>query len=486
MSTHPLDPVRPEKGVALIIVLLLLAVMTGLATGLAVNGQVEISMASNETYYAGARAAAEAGMNRAIQAVLADSTTDLLKGQDNAADPTNPAAAVNADNGDVTFLLTGTPPYALGSSGQYTYTIRIFDDDDPSLYVTALTASQLTAMGEDGNANSNLNDRLILRATGIGPSGTVVRIARILESVDDTPTTTTTTLANPAILVNGDLNLTGNLSLLGSEGNVHANGNLDLSGNAATVNGDATATGTFTANANWSAGGEFGGGRATVNVPTVTAADYKGHADFILTSSGTITTNPLNPCAASCPPTPVGWTFSGGTWSLTGNTASSATLYVEGAVAISGNPPSGGGSLNVALSIIAEGSINITGRPKFTPENDARIQFVTNGDLLIGGNADLDDPTQVEGQIMVREQLDVGGNPEFQGRVVIQNVDGDTNVYDATTNPNGRRGASLITSNTIHGNMTVTYNGTLGAIETTTTTTGATTYTNNVSGWMES
>ncbi len=78
MTTHPMNPVRSEKGVALIIVLLLLAVMAGLTTGLTLNGQTEIAMAHNEIYYAGARAAAEAGMNRAIEQIIGDITTDLI------------------------------------------------------------------------------------------------------------------------------------------------------------------------------------------------------------------------------------------------------------------------------------------------------------------------------------------------------------------------------------------------------------------------
>jgi len=491
MNTQPLDAARSERGIALIMVLLLLAVMSGLATGMVVNSNVEIAMATNETYYAGARAAAEAGMNRAIEAIMGDSSTNLLKGADDTVDAANPAAAVNADNGSVAFLL-GAGPYALGS--EYSYTIQILDDDDPALYTTPLTTAQLadmvgsTGTGEDGTGYVNTNERLILQVTGYGPKGTVARVARVLQSVEFTPTTTTTTLANPAILVNGDLTLEGSLNILGDEGNVHANGNLDLTGNSATVTGDATATGTFTANDNWTptGDGEFGGGRPYINVPDIKAQDYLALADFILHADGTIqdvcTPSPGNPC----PPAPTMWSFSGGTWTISGNSATAGTFYVEGPVTISGNPPSGGGGGNVALSIIAEGSINVTGRPKFKPENAEKIQFVTNGDLSITGNADLDDPTQVEGQIMVREQFEIGGNPEFQGRVMVQNKDGSTNAYDASTNPYGRKGDSLINSNTIHGNMTVTYNGTLGAIETTSISSGATTYTNNFSGWMES
>jgi hypothetical protein len=71
----------------------------------------------------------------------------------------------------------------------------------------------------------------------------------------------------------------------------------------------------------------------------------------------------------------------------------------------------------------------------------------------------------------VREQVAINGNPEFQGRVIVQNV----------TSTGG------LTANSISGNPTITYNGTLGAIETTNINTiiGATTYVNNVSGWME-
>jgi Tfp pilus assembly protein PilX len=485
MNTQPLDAARSERGIALIIVLLLLAVMSGLATGMVVNSKVEIAMATNELSYAGARAAAEAGMNRAMEAIMANSSVNLLNGVDGAVDAANPSAAVNADNGRIDFLL-GAGPYPLGTV--YSYTIQIFDDDDSSLYPVPLTTQLLdmtgtTGVAENGNAYVDTNENLILQVTGYGPNGTVARVARVLNSSQFVPTTDTE--ANPAILVNGDFTVRGSISVLGDEGNIHANGNLDLRGNAATVQGDATSTGTFNANDNWvPVDGAYGGGRPFINVPDIKASDYKQYADFILTSSGSITTNPLNPCTTGCNPTPTNWTFSGGVWTLAGNSATPGTLYVEGSVSITGNPPNGGGSGNIPLSIIAEGSIDIEGRPKFTPENEAKIQFVTNGDLNIAGATDLDDPTQVEGQIMVREQFEVSGNPEFQGRVMVQNVDGATNAYDATTKPWGRRNPSLIESNMISGHLTVTYNGSLGAIRTTTTL--APVYTNNFSGWIES
>jgi Cu2+-exporting ATPase len=63
MTTKPIVDTRSEKGMALVVVLLLMAVLSGLATGFAMNGQTESAMAVNEVYYAGARAAAEAGIS---------------------------------------------------------------------------------------------------------------------------------------------------------------------------------------------------------------------------------------------------------------------------------------------------------------------------------------------------------------------------------------------------------------------------------------
>ena len=70
MTTPSLNPARSEKGIALIAVLLLLGVLAGLTTGLTLSSQTEVSMAANEMYYAGARAAAEAGLNRATEQIL--------------------------------------------------------------------------------------------------------------------------------------------------------------------------------------------------------------------------------------------------------------------------------------------------------------------------------------------------------------------------------------------------------------------------------
>jgi Tfp pilus assembly protein PilX len=395
-----------ERGIALVVVLLLMAVLSGLATGFAMNGHVEAQMATNEVNFAGARAAAEAGLNRAIVEIVTNTTQNLLAGADGAVNAANAEDTVNADNGSIANLIGTAGPYALGTGGQFSYTIEILDDDNDLLYEHALTDEQVASMNENDNIYVNQNDRLILRATGYGPNGTIVKIARVLDTVDTTTLPmTNTTLSNPALLVNGDLVAHGNIHIQGTSGTVHANGNLTIDGNSADVSVDATSHGTFTANQNWHAGGSQGGGRGTITVPDVHASDYIAYADYKLTAVAgvgviqtkvggvwtTCTTAACNTAISQFSPS------SGGTvWTISGNEATTGTYYVDGTVNISGSPNGGGNgknATNLAFSVIATGSITISGTPKFTPENSAKIQFVTDKDIVMSGNVDLSTTT---------------------------------------------------------------------------------------------
>jgi hypothetical protein len=468
-KTPHVDP-NSERGIALIVVLLLMAVLSGLATGFAMNGNVEATMARNEAYYAGARAAAEAGINRATTAMRLEKDVNLLTGED--------GVAGTADDGDIGFLLTGAgaSPYALGdANGEYSYTVQVVDDDDPVLNDgSAFDETQLNRMGEQFPANPSvdLNTRLILRATGFGPSNTVVTVSRVLLTTLNPIEGNT---VNPAILVDGDVNVDGNISLLGLHGSIHSNGNMTIGGNAATVEGDATASGdlTITSN-NFEAGGQQGGGYANVNVPEVTASDYESIADYKLLADGSVfrVSTASTVCAAPCAGGWSGWSTSvvGGTrvWSITGNSAPTGTMYIEGKVSISGSPK-GPGNTALRTTLIATGSIEITGNPKFSPDNSNNpdaIQFVTDGDLRLQGTGDFDDPTIIEGQIFVREQIHTQGSWEFQGRIIVQD---DANDFND------------VTTNSIGGTPNVTYNGTLQGYEEQDTIE----YTYNVTGWLE-
>jgi cytoskeletal protein CcmA (bactofilin family) len=475
MATITNVPTRSERGIALIVVLLLMAVLSGLATGFAMNGQVETGMANNEVYYAGARAAAEAGINRAASAIRLEDTVNLLKGQDDTVDAVNAAAAVNADNGNVGFLLTGASPYALDPQGRYRYTVQVLDDDDPALYNgTLLSPAQLTAMGNEGTLGVpdpfvDHNTRLILRATGFGPSNTTVTVARVLlTTIIPVPGST----VNPAILVDGDLEIDGSLNLNGVEGSVHANGDLTISGVAADVSKNATASGTFTAPANFDAGGSQGGDYGSINIPPVVAADFASIADFILADDGNAyLSDGTTLCGVLCND----WTWTAaasgpGTWEMNSNSANDeGTFFVEGFATISGSPGTNGNPLN--LTIIATASISVTGSPNLAPDtlnNPQTVQFVTDGDLKIGGSGESGTSNAVvEGQIFVKEQIQMSGTPNFEGRIIVQN---EPSVFNE------------ITTNSISGTPTITYQGLLPGYVIPPTVD----YTYNITGWMES
>ena len=462
--------VKSERGIALIVVLLLMAVLSGLATGFAMTGNVEVQMGTNEVYFAGARAAAEAGLNRAIVEIVANTDTEFLRGHDG-------DIAATADNGKLTWLLNNVAgPYALDAAGRYTYDIEILDDDDDALYETPLSDDQVTLMGESPkDPTVNLNDRLILRAIGRGPNGTIVRIARVLETVDKITTTTTTVVSNPAIVVDGDLEMNGTITIKGTTpekwmyGSVHANGNLAKTGASGTVTGDATATGTYTAAGGFEPGGEAGGSRPAITVPDIVASQYEYLASYKLAvvggvgqiqakdSSGNWAACTTSACKSS------GWSYSSGEWS-TDKTPLQGTFYVEGNVDI--GPTSG----DKQLSVIATGDIRIHGNARLSPANTEKVQFVTEGDLMIDNGSDIDPPIDLDGQIMVKGQLDAGGNMEFQGRVMVKDIEGVGN---------------LVEFNKIHGNVVFQYGGALDAIDSEVVATLPTTYINNVSVWME-
>ena len=110
-----------------------------------------------------------------------------------------------------------------------------------------------------------------------------------------------------------------------------------------------------------------------------------------------------------------------------------------------------------------------------TPHNAALYQFITDGDLKLAGNVDID-PTTVEGQSLVRNQLLISGNPDIRGRIVVKNL--------ATVSP----ASDYAASSSISGNPDITYNGSFPGLSPPAPPAAppTTTYANNVLGWIES
>jgi hypothetical protein len=69
-------------------------------------------------------------------------------------------------------------------------------------------------------------------------------------------------------------------------------------------------------------------------------------------------------------------------------------------------------------------------------------------DLKMLGSLDIvGEDLLVQGQMLVREQVDIGGNVSLSGQLLVQDAESTSN---------------LVTSNSIHGAIDITYSGGLG------------------------
>ena len=395
-----------ERGVALVMVLLLLLVMSALAAALGVSGHTETLVARNHESLAQARASAEAGLNLAVQVAV-----DYLRTIDPVAIP----AALNA-------LLAN--PAVLGIEFDSFEELEGAADPDAG-YEVSLT-DDAGGVGEDGDPLQDVNSTVVIRATGYARNETSVVLEALLAPVE-----------LGAIVTDGDLDISGSVTVTGgTDADVHSNGDLNITGSV-TVSGDVTASGEYD-------GPLAGmGGQPEKPLPSIRAEDYKNRAQYILSEEGLVE---LPDGSVACYPGPsgkdctssFGWEFDGGgAWSIRDGGANQGTFYVEGPATIASNPV-------LTITIIAKGSINISGKPVLTAAAN-ELLFVTDGDLDISGGTETD--VTVQGQMLVHEQISLSGSVTLGGQLIVEDAPSEDPLVD---------------SNSISGTVEIDYNGTLG------------------------
>jgi hypothetical protein len=418
-DTPPRIGRQDERGMALVAVLLLLMMMSALGMALAVNGETETLIARNQIAGMQAQAAAEAGLNHAVEVAtqyIFDWKSNGFASIDVAVD----TVLTNADAGNLDGLAMNTP-LTISAGFKAEYEVSVLDDDD-------------NGVGEDGDPLNDANDVLVVRATGRAQDGTKVVLEALLSPRN-----------LPAILTNGDLSLSGNASVEGSSGSVHANGGLTIDGDSVSVSGDVSSSGTLDCEDPCDqVDGTATEGAPEIAVPAVHASEYLDWADYILNDDGTMTDPSGTVLCVSTSKTSCNnwdWDSASGTWSINSNSVTAGTYYVEGHATVSGSP---GSTKNPAeISIIAEGSIEISGSPKLAPDSP-ELLFVTDQDLKITGTIDtVGEAALVEGQMLVRGQATILGNASLNGQLIVEDLD----VGD------------LVTSNSIGGSVTITYTG---------------------------
>ncbi|OFW35321.1 MAG: hypothetical protein A3F70_15655 [Acidobacteria bacterium RIFCSPLOWO2_12_FULL_67_14] len=428
---HASSTARSERGSALIGVLLLLMMMSALAAALGVSGRTETLVARNHASAAQARTAAEAGLNHAVQVVV-----DHIRSIDpGAVEPGLDALLADLSVLDIDL---GTPiDLNAASDSTAEYEVAVMDEDDPArgADATILNGDGDATNDEDNVATTDNNLKLIVRAIGRAKDSTTVTLEAVIGPYD-----------LGALVTNGDLDISGSVDIDGTNGDVHSNGDMVISGGSASISGTISTSGEYT--------GSLAAieGAPEVPLPTVDPEDYLQHADFILTSDGTMTDGAGTVlCTWSAETSCNSWEWSAGsqTWTMNSNSAVDGTYYVEGNATISGSPGSFSGKTpdpwNVTL--IAEKSIDISGSPDIAPETN-QLLFVAGGDLEISGGLDSTDPLSAQGQILVHEQINFSGSPSLFGQIVVENAE------DVET---------LVHTNEISGSVAITYNGGLGS-----------------------
>jgi hypothetical protein len=414
-----------RPGIALPSALFGLLTISLLASGIWVATESNVRRSENREEYARAVLIAEAGASHAV-AILRNSTmlrdtgfNRLLMGP---ANDTSKAGLLVDYNLSAAIQIPDTGRIFGGGR----YRVRIVDDS---------AAVEIT----DGRRYVDVNNRVVIRCTGISRGGATAVVDVI---VGMTPF--------PAVATNGNMHISGNPTILGQCGAVHANGNLSAGGTTI-VSQSFSASGTASGNNVLHPDGSIvlkQSGADPVAIPNLTYNDFcPGPATYILQSDGFVRRTSDNTLHNATSTARFGWKRASSSpivWDQDGPLPS-GTFCIQGNAKIGGNPGP------VDVSIIATGSVEISGTPRFgTPTHPDGVTIFSGGDVKLNGDSN----TMYEGLIYARSQCDISGNPTLSSNFLCLNE------------PNAAGTINHFNGNTISGNPIIQYNctGSIGGV----------------------
>ena len=285
------------------------------------------------------------------------------------------------------------------------YEVKVCDDDESGL------------IPPDSDPDTDTNGRFRVISTGFGRNGSVAAVELIVSSA-----------SAPGLLVAGNLRITGVAEIQGQSGRVHADGQLEL--NNARAEHSFDSSGSVTALGDPKTGlppvygddpPELNSGQDPVKVPELQLSDLQPLADYNLGNDGLIRDSSATVIgdATGGPWNDWAWDPGGQRW-VAGTNIPLGTYYAQGNVEVSGNP--GNPGTPIALTLIAEGWISISGAPTIVPaltQGSVSYAFVAGTDLSISGNLDINS----EALAFASDQLAIPGNPEIIGQVVVADLD---------------------------------------------------------------
>lgn len=265
--------------------------------------------------------------------------------------------------------------------------------------------------------------------------------------------------SNDALLTDGSLTISGSTDVLatgGQCGNVHTNENLTVNGGAnLQISGDATSSGTYQEIGNPSIGGDHDTlPEPEKTVPVVNPTDFLNIATSslpanhvfqmkangqVLDGNGALIETLVSGATSTC-----GWRYTSGTtaeWQFSGGgTPCNGTYYFEGHATVSSSP--GSTSVPWKATLLAAGNLDLAGKPVIAADAAYTVHdtlFVAGLDVEINGTPS----NGYNGLIAAHEQFSLSGNGTINGFVIGENASSTS---------------TLVTANTVSGNLTLTYN----------------------------
>lgn len=497
-----------SRGVVLVIVLLLSAVITLTVLAFSLGVGTDLRISRNDLQGKQALAAAEAGVEHGIEALQ----KSVPVTGDNAAVSTFLTAELGmSPTGALGKLGSIAPRYEAGEDGDLrnynyscvtygegSYCLRLIDNHDE---VAAGFPLNCVKTADDQTTDCDLAVTLRSR----GEVGGAVRIVDVLLKLSPEP--------DCAIIANGNLSLGGSSSIEGSKGCVHGNGDLKLSG-AMSATGQVTASSNLSVQNNsvevgsvtlnndalkrsYEAGAsnqpklpvpsvrpmQFGAD--AISLPTLVMNDSAGYrldADGrIYTGAGWTCQEAGSDCtggtalnAGAISAANLGnWSFVSGKWKLNGPVAN-GLYFSETGVMISSSV--GSALAPWRATLIALDSIQVTGSPVISAYYQSTVpgNIIVNGyvteaspgpwklrDLLLVSGNDLDlrgtgVNAQYTGGLYAHQQVKTSGNFFLKGFMYVENGE---NGWTGEFKCNAGWDLQACGNIDIGGNFTISYDG---------------------------
>jgi hypothetical protein len=305
--------------------------------------------------------------------------------------------------------------------------------------------------GEDNLTDSNA--RIVLRCIGETPSGSRAVVDLVVRYVPPLP----------AVAFDGNVEISGNPTIAGACGDIHVNGHIKIGGTVR-VNSRLTVNGSHEVPwgklKNASGSNIVPGTSGPVPIPTMLVSDYCSTADYVMRHNGTVFVRATGATLAYNS----SGNYSGITGWKTGNPNSSETIWEStsdnitpgaycfeehltngrgASVSLSHNPGTSGSPLS--LSILASGSVQLSGNPYMRPAHSSGVAVLAEGDLKLNGNA-TSGATNFDGIYYGGNQCEISGVPTISGQFLCK------------ANPVQRLGAvNWVSENKISGDARITY-----------------------------